>query len=43
MTLGINDFLNKPLDHIELKARVGNMLALRTSQKKTSEPRTAAR
>jgi putative two-component system response regulator len=34
LTLGINDFLNKPFDHIELKARVSNMLALRTSQKK---------
>jgi putative two-component system response regulator len=34
LTLGINDFLNKPFDHIELKARVNNMLALRTSQKK---------
>lgn len=33
LTLGINDFLNKPFDHIELKARVSNMLALRTSQK----------
>ena len=34
LTMGINDFLNKPFDHIELQARVCNMLALRASQKK---------
>ena len=31
---GINDFLNKPFDFVELQARVSNMLALRSSQKK---------
>jgi putative two-component system response regulator len=34
LQLGINDFLNKPFDTIELQARVRNMLALRASQKK---------
>ena len=34
LTLGINDFLNKPFDQLELQARVRNMLALRQSQKK---------
>ncbi|HEV7802638.1 MAG TPA: HD domain-containing phosphohydrolase, partial [Burkholderiales bacterium] len=34
LTLGINDFLNKPFDQIELQARARNMLALRASQKK---------
>jgi putative nucleotidyltransferase with HDIG domain len=34
LTLGINDFLNKPFDQIELEARARNMLALRSSQKK---------
>jgi len=34
LQLGINDFLNKPFDTIELQARVRNMLALRESQKK---------
>src|SRR5687767_13882733 len=34
LTLGINDFLNKPFDQIELTARAKNMLALRASQKK---------
>lgn len=34
LQLGINDFLNKPFDRIELEARVRNMLALRASQKK---------
>lgn len=34
LTLGINDFLNKPFDQIELQARARNMLALRSSQKK---------
>lgn len=31
---GINDFLNKPFDFVELQARASNMLALRCSQKK---------
>jgi putative two-component system response regulator len=31
---GINDFLQKPFDFVELQARVSNMLALRASQKK---------
>ena len=31
---GINDFLNKPFDFIELQARATNMLALRCSQKR---------
>ena len=34
LTLGINDFLNKPFDQVELQARARNMLALRMSQKK---------
>ena len=34
LDLGINDFLNKPFDQIELQARARNMLALRMSQKK---------
>ena len=34
LSLGINDFLNKPFDQIELTARAKNMLALRASQKK---------
>jgi putative two-component system response regulator len=34
LSLGINDFLNKPFDQIELEARARNMLALRSSQKK---------
>ncbi len=33
LMLGINDFLNKPFDQIELQARARNMLALRRSQK----------
>jgi DNA-binding response OmpR family regulator len=35
---GINDFLNKPFDFVELQARATNMLALRASQKKLAEP-----
>ncbi len=31
---GINDFLNKPFDQVELQARAANMLKLRSSQKK---------
>ena len=34
LSLGINDFLNKPFDQVELQARARNMLALRSSQKK---------
>jgi putative two-component system response regulator len=34
LRLGINDFLHKPFDQIELQARASNMLALRASQKK---------
>jgi putative two-component system response regulator len=34
LTLGINDFVTKPFDQIELTARCRNMLALRASQKK---------
>ena len=34
LQLGINDFLNKPFDRIELEARARNMLALRAGQKK---------
>jgi response regulator RpfG family c-di-GMP phosphodiesterase len=34
LSLGINDFLNKPFDQLELQARARNMLALRSSQKK---------
>jgi response regulator RpfG family c-di-GMP phosphodiesterase len=34
LQLGINDFLNKPFDRIELEARARNMLELRAAQKK---------
>jgi putative two-component system response regulator len=34
LRLGINDFLHKPFDQVELQARARNMLALRSSQKK---------
>lgn len=34
LDLGINDFLNKPFDQLELQARARNMLALRASRKK---------
>jgi DNA-binding response OmpR family regulator len=40
---GINDFLNKPYDSVELQARVGNMLALRSSQKKLTKQAAASR
>ena len=33
---GINDFLNKPFDLVELRARANNMLALRASHKKVA-------
>lgn len=31
---GVNDFLNKPFDPVEFRARITNMLALRTARKK---------
>ena len=34
LDLGINDFLDKPFDQVELQARARNMLALRASRKK---------
>ena len=34
LSAGVNDFLNKPFDPFELRVRISNMLALRTSQKK---------
>ena len=34
---GINDFLNKPFDFVELQARATNMLALRASQRKLAD------
>jgi CheY-like chemotaxis protein/HPt (histidine-containing phosphotransfer) domain-containing protein len=34
---GINDFLSKPFDFVELQARATNMLALRTTQKKLAD------
>jgi putative two-component system response regulator len=34
LSLGINDFLNKPFDQLELQARARNMLALRASRQK---------
>lgn len=37
LATGINDFLTKPVDHIELTTRMRNMLALRTSQKGLAE------
>ena len=40
---GINDFLNKPFDSADLQARVGNMLALRSSQKRLANQASAAR
>jgi putative two-component system response regulator len=33
LATGINDFLSKPVDRVELTARMRNMLALRSSQK----------
>lgn len=33
---GVSDFLNKPVDRVELLARVSNMLTLRRSQRKLS-------
>jgi putative two-component system response regulator len=37
LATGINDFLNKPVDHIELTARMRNMLALRSTQKSLAQ------
>jgi DNA-binding response OmpR family regulator len=34
---GVDDFLHKPFDSVDLQARVGNMLALRSSQKKRAK------
>lgn len=34
LDMGINDFLNKPFDQLELQARARNMLALRSSRQK---------
>jgi CheY-like chemotaxis protein/HPt (histidine-containing phosphotransfer) domain-containing protein len=39
---GVNDFLNKPYDSVELQARVSNMLVLRSKQQKL-EKRAAFR
>lgn len=37
LSAGVNDFVTKPFDFPELKARVTNMLALRRAQKQKSE------
>ena len=37
LTSGINDFLTKPVDVIELRARLQNMMALRASQKNLAQ------
>jgi putative two-component system response regulator len=37
LAMGINDFLTKPVDPIELTARLRNMLALRLSQKNLAQ------
>lgn len=40
LQLGVTDFLNKPMDHIEFLARAKNMLALRASHKKLADHAT---
>ena len=37
LTSGINDFLTKPVDVVELRARLQNMIALRASQKNLAQ------
>lgn len=37
ITAGATDFLNKPVDPIELKARIGNLLTMRRQQKALAE------
>jgi DNA-binding response OmpR family regulator len=37
LATGVDDFLHKPFDSVDLQARVGNMLALRSSQKKRAK------
>jgi len=40
---GVNDFLNKPFDFVELQARAANMLALRASHKKLTQSNVSSR
>lgn len=40
LTAGANDFLNKPIDKIEFMARMRNMLALRSAQKRLEDKAT---
>jgi putative two-component system response regulator len=37
LTIGVTDFLNKPVDNVEFLARARNMLALRASHKKLAD------
>jgi len=37
LSAGVNDFLNKPFDPFEFRARISNMLALRVAQKKQAK------
>jgi putative two-component system response regulator len=37
LTMGVTDFLNKPVDNIEFTARARNMLALRTSHRQLAD------